>query len=394
MESTDSGEHHHHQNQISPISIVLVSELSRIHQLLIQLESQIFKQPASMAEAEEELSKSKSIVSQLLFSTEKSIFLAKSCGSNLQGEPASSPRSASASASASPLSDMSELAFKCHDQDDNSNKRETCKKRKTLPRWRSQVRVGSTSMSMSMGGVEGPLDDGHSWRKYGQKDILGAKHPRGYYRCTYRNSQGCLATKQVQRTDEDPTVFDVVYQGTHTCTNKSNPRSGSNIISSASNSNSNIVNNQTVRSNHDEDYLNSLKATLTVKTEGLGPSSIGQEEAQVCNSISFSFPSTPIGNGHVTSTADNNFPSGSFLPSFANSPATSESNYFSVSPCAGVGVGLGGLGFGKIDSDLTEVISALSAATSTTNSPMGVSVDFGFDGLDFDIDIDPCSFLS
>jgi hypothetical protein len=23
-----------------------------------------------------------------------------------------------------------------------------------------------------------PVDDGHSWRKYGQKDILGAKHPR------------------------------------------------------------------------------------------------------------------------------------------------------------------------------------------------------------------------
>lgn len=23
-----------------------------------------------------------------------------------------------------------------------------------------------------------PLDDGYSWRKYGQKDILGAKHPK------------------------------------------------------------------------------------------------------------------------------------------------------------------------------------------------------------------------
>lgn len=29
-----------------------------------------------------------------------------------------------------------------------------------------------------VGGVEGPVDDGYSWRKYGQKDILGAKHPR------------------------------------------------------------------------------------------------------------------------------------------------------------------------------------------------------------------------
>lgn len=30
-------------------------------------------------------------------------------------------------------------------------------------------------------GLEGPLDDGFSWRKYGQKDILGAKHPRYLY---------------------------------------------------------------------------------------------------------------------------------------------------------------------------------------------------------------------
>lgn len=30
-------------------------------------------------------------------------------------------------------------------------------------------------------GIEAPLDDGHSWRKYGQKDILGAKHPRLVY---------------------------------------------------------------------------------------------------------------------------------------------------------------------------------------------------------------------
>jgi len=27
-------------------------------------------------------------------------------------------------------------------------------------------------------GLEGPLDDGYSWRKYGQKDILGANFPR------------------------------------------------------------------------------------------------------------------------------------------------------------------------------------------------------------------------
>ncbi|KAL5203602.1 hypothetical protein ABZP36_008473 [Zizania latifolia] len=61
------------------------------------------------------------------------------------------------------------------------------------------------------------LDDGFKWSKYGQKDIVGAKHPRGFYRCTHRNSTGCRATKQVQRTDGNPSLFNVVYLGEHTC---------------------------------------------------------------------------------------------------------------------------------------------------------------------------------
>jgi hypothetical protein len=31
---------------------------------------------------------------------------------------------------------------------------------------------------VSSAGGENPVEDGHSWRKYGQKEILGAKHPR------------------------------------------------------------------------------------------------------------------------------------------------------------------------------------------------------------------------
>lgn len=44
--------------------------------------------------------------------------------------------------------------------------------RKTLPRWTDKVKVNFES------GLEGPFEDGYSWRKYGQKDILGAKYPR------------------------------------------------------------------------------------------------------------------------------------------------------------------------------------------------------------------------
>ncbi|XP_017215655.1 WRKY DNA-binding transcription factor 70 [Daucus carota subsp. sativus] len=65
-----------------------------------------------------------------------------------------------------------------------------------------------------------PVDDGHAWRKYGQKSILNAKYPRHYYRCTHKFEQGCLATKQVQKTEEDPApMYRTTYYGRHTCKN-------------------------------------------------------------------------------------------------------------------------------------------------------------------------------
>lgn len=44
--------------------------------------------------------------------------------------------------------------------------------RKMLPKWTEKVRISPER------GLEGPQDDVYSWRKYGQKDILGAKFPR------------------------------------------------------------------------------------------------------------------------------------------------------------------------------------------------------------------------
>ncbi|CAN4081470.1 unnamed protein product [Withania somnifera] len=61
------------------------------------------------------------------------------------------------------------------------------------------------------------VDDGHVWRKYGQKEILNSPCPRNYYRCTYKFDQGCEATKQVQRIQENPSRFRITYQGYHTC---------------------------------------------------------------------------------------------------------------------------------------------------------------------------------
>ncbi|KAF5175615.1 Wrky transcription factor protein [Thalictrum thalictroides] len=68
-----------------------------------------------------------------------------------------------------------------------------------------------------MGNTDIPPDDGFTWRKYGQKEILGSMFPRGYYRCTHKIFYGCDAKKQVQRLDEDPNTFEVTYYGNHTC---------------------------------------------------------------------------------------------------------------------------------------------------------------------------------
>ncbi|CAD6256479.1 unnamed protein product [Miscanthus lutarioriparius] len=69
----------------------------------------------------------------------------------------------------------------------------------------------------SAGSIESLVDDGHIWNKYSQKEIPGAKYPRLYYRCMHHQSQGCMATKQMQPSDGDLTLFDVIYHNTHTC---------------------------------------------------------------------------------------------------------------------------------------------------------------------------------
>ncbi|CAN6338016.1 unnamed protein product [Urochloa humidicola] len=61
------------------------------------------------------------------------------------------------------------------------------------------------------------IEDGHAWRKYGQKEIQNSKHPKAYFRCTHKYDQQCAAQRQVQRCDEDPDAFRVTYIGVHTC---------------------------------------------------------------------------------------------------------------------------------------------------------------------------------
>uniref|UniRef100_A0A0D9XNF0 WRKY domain-containing protein n=1 Tax=Leersia perrieri TaxID=77586 RepID=A0A0D9XNF0_9ORYZ len=81
-----------------------------------------------------------------------------------------------------------------------------------------------------------PYDDGHQWRKYGEKKLSNSNFPRFYYRCTYKNDMKCPATKQVQQKDtNDPPMFSVTYFNHHTC-NGSSKIVGTNPDSAAQSS--------------------------------------------------------------------------------------------------------------------------------------------------------------
>ena len=185
----------------------LVSELVRVQDLVHRLELQL-RAPADAASVD----LCRQLIHQIVALTDRSIGMAR-CSPDLAAAAAHCLLPAAAQQQQQPLSGApSPLSDSGSDQH-QPFLRASPKKRKATARWTSQqVRVSAAGA-----GAEGPADDGHSWRKYGQKDILGAKHPRAYYRCTHRNSQNCPATKQVQRNDDDPNLFDVVYHGDHTC---------------------------------------------------------------------------------------------------------------------------------------------------------------------------------
>ncbi|XP_076944249.1 putative WRKY transcription factor 53 [Bidens hawaiensis] len=155
------------------------------------------------------------LINSILVSYEKTLSLLTTRGLN----PNASNNESCSQAGTSTTRIGSQVSFSespCNEQvnrefKDPNHKNSSAKRKSNMEKWKNQVHVKGDM------GVEEALDDGFDWRKYGQKDIFGAKHPRGYYRCTHRQLQGCLATKQVQKLDEVSSIFDVTYHGSHTC---------------------------------------------------------------------------------------------------------------------------------------------------------------------------------
>ncbi|CAN0908785.1 Probable WRKY transcription factor 41 [Linum grandiflorum] len=211
------------------------------------------------------------------------------------------------------------------------------KKRKTAARWTDHVRISSEN------GLESCIDDGYSWRKYGQKDILGAKYPRSYYRCTYRSTQNCWAVKQVQRSDEDPTIFEVTYKGTHNCSYGQQP-----VPLPASPE-------KQQQQQQQKQNIDDVQKGLNVNTRDMANTEM----------IPFTFPTAYELPGNHTNN---------YSPSFL-SPATSpEPSYRPVSQLGGTQT------LQPLESDLADIISA-HTSVSCTNSPI-LDLDFQLDSFE------------
>nr|WOP33721.1 WRKY transcription factor 30 [Fagopyrum esculentum] len=303
----------------------LINELSQGMELAKQLMDQMGPEHSTQTK--------EMLLQQIVSSYDKALFIL-GCGSDAEQPHQHSPAMPSSPSSIVESPNGNDLNTRSNRLQDGSLKR------KSTSTWTKQVKMNPEN------GLDGPPDDGYSWRKYGQKDILGAKNPRSYYRCTYRNTQKCWATRQVQRSEKDDTVFDITYRENHTCTmvrrSKSAPASPGkqqetkqkDLISTEYQQ---IMSFQTAppQNNADMHNMDSFNSMALASLESASPT--------------FS-----------TSTLNNNGFYGNLSTSLI-SPSTSGSNYFSM------------------EADLADM---MLAATSSTNSST-IDPDFSLDSWNF-----------
>ncbi|XP_057495933.1 probable WRKY transcription factor 41 [Actinidia eriantha] len=223
------------------------------------------------------------------------------------------------------------------------------KRRKTPPQQTEQVRI-YCGKRLSL------PDDGFSWRKYGQKDIMGANFPRSYYRCAYRQAQGCMATKQVQKSDEDPSILKITYKGRHTCNQASqlSPQLAS-VPQNGPQQNKYQPHQEEKNQNLSQETIVEFGTNPKIKFDELG----FMDETFL--PVSFSLPPTSIEFQNMetnTSPEENNI-------------LGSKTYYFPLMQCQNLQ---------RSEADLYE---AISAPTPVSNSTIG-ALDFSFDMAGFD----------
>lgn len=168
----------------------------------------------------------------------------------------------------------------------------------------------------------------------------------------------------MQRSGEDPSVFEITYRGKHTC-------SQGNYLAQSCHSPE-----QQERKENDDDHDHHQKQPL--QENFLGNQTIGNIEKLENKGSTFCFGSTSVGckdivNGGFSHLAiDTHAALGSFSQSFI-SPTTADSNYFSPSPCPRSNAG----GTHNVQHPGSDVREIFSANTSATNSPI-LDWDFPF----------------
>lgn len=284
------------------------------------------------------------LLEKILSSYEKSLAMLKSSAVKWQ-ETKETTQCFSGDSPRSDISDQSQLKIQ--------------KKRKALPQWSKVAQVSTRA----------GLDDGFSWRKYGQKDILGATFPRAYYRCTHRHTQGCLATKQVQQSDEDQSIFHITCKGRHTCNQTTQ---SSDMPEKESKKQKKEECTKEARTENEINEILFNCETTSLKTDKL--------EAMLEKFPSFSFPSTST---ETTGFENNLF----FSALWENDSSTyiseeaSESDYFSLSPCH-----LNEFETSQyLQHSESDNMEMLSAPNSVTNSPTE-DLDISLDQVKFDPD--------
>nr|QCV57315.1 WRKY transcription factor [Fagopyrum tataricum] len=180
-------------------SPTLTNELQQGKDLARQLQMLLLQDPHSSTSSSRSFHDTREfLVQQIIASFDRAVSMA-----NHPSDPlAPSPPPLPPVKSESPLSGS---------EDSDPVGEDSTRRKRVQPRWTTKVQVSPET------GFEGPPGDGYNWRKYGQKDILGANFPRAYYRCALKHQTNCPATKQVQRCDEDPCIFEVTYRSLHAC---------------------------------------------------------------------------------------------------------------------------------------------------------------------------------